>query len=94
VASSKQLQETTDKSQLTVTGVTQERAISAQVAGTTTHSLTIYCKDGRYKYALTNIREETNATQTMGIIPNGMGSGDALESEQSECGFLHISPMA
>jgi hypothetical protein len=94
VASSKQLQEATDKSQLTVTGVTQARAMLAQVAGTVTHSLTIYCKDGRYKYVLTNLREETNATQTMGLIPNGMGSGGALESEQPECGFLHMSPMA
>ena len=94
VASSKQLQEATDKSQLTITGEMQARTMLSQVVGAVTHSLTIYCKDGRYKYVLTNLREETNATQTMGLIPNGVGSGGAFENESPECGFLHMSPLA
>jgi len=94
VASSKQLQEATDKSQLTVTGEMQARTMLSQVVGAVTHSLTIYCKDGRYKYVLTNLREETNATQTTGLISNGVGSGGAFENESQECGFLHMSPLA
>jgi hypothetical protein len=85
VASSKQLLEATDKSQLTVNGETQARGPLAQVVGTVSHSLTIYCKDGRYKYVLTNLREETTD-----IRPTGTGSGGAFENEKPACGGLHM----
>jgi hypothetical protein len=85
VASSKQLQEATDKSQLTVNGETQARGPMGQVVGTVSHSLTIYCKDGRYKYVLTNLREETTDMR-----PTGTGSGGAFENEKPACGTLHM----
>lgn len=89
VASSKQLQEASDKSQLIVSGETRARGPMNQVVGTVSHSLTIYCKDGRYKYVLTNLREETNSTK-----PTGLGSGGAFENEKPACGFMLMFPAA
>jgi len=89
VASSKQLQEASDKSQLIVSGETRARGPMNQIVGTVSHSLTIYCKDGRYKYVLTNLREETNSTK-----PNGIGSGGAFENEKPACGFMLMFPAA
>jgi hypothetical protein len=97
VASSKQLQEATDKSQLTVNGETQARTFLSQVIGTVSHSLTIYCKDGRYKYVLTNLREEATPTQSTSLMPgiNSMpGSGGAFENETPACGTMQMLPMA
>lgn len=80
VASSKQLQEATDKSQFTVKGETPARAAMGVVNGTVSHNLTIYFKDGRYKYVLTNLREETTKV--------GIGSGGAFENEKPACGAM------
>jgi hypothetical protein len=97
VASSKQLQEATDKSQLTVNGEMQARTFLSPVVGTITHSLTIYCKDGRYKYVLTNLREETTATRSTSLTPginSPPGSGGAFENETPACGTMQMLPMA
>jgi hypothetical protein len=96
VASSKQLQEATDKSQVTVNGETQARNFLSQAIGTVSHSLTIYCKDGRYKYVLTNLREETTPVRSTGFnvgINSPPGSGGAFENETPACGTMEMLPM-
>jgi hypothetical protein len=96
VASSKQLQEATDKSQVTVNGETQARNFLSQTIGNVSHSLTIYCKDGRYKYVLTNLREETTPARSTSLTPginSPPGSGGAFENETPACGTMQMLPM-